>query len=103
VPLKEGNADLPLQVLNLLAKRWLRYVQPSGGMRKIQLFGSGDEVFKMAKFHDRLRSSTRIGDIASSWFAKSNRAKKDPCKDHIFAIMESNEERLAESSPANET
>jgi hypothetical protein len=37
--------------LDLLAKGWLRHVQPIGSVGKIQLLGSSDKIFQVAKFH----------------------------------------------------
>jgi hypothetical protein len=49
--LEQVNSKLDLQVLDLLAKGWLRHVQPIGSMGKIQLLSGSDKIFQVAKFH----------------------------------------------------
>jgi len=74
----------------LLAEGRLRHVQPIGSVGKIQLLGSSDKIFKVAKFHYRLRSIRPRWAIDSSGFVESTGAQKDPFKEHTFAITESN-------------
>ena len=50
-PLEQRNAKLFLELLDLLTKRGLSYVQSFAGARKAQLLADRHEVTKMAQFH----------------------------------------------------
>jgi hypothetical protein len=50
-PLEQRDAKLFLELLDLLTKRGLSYVQPFGCARKAQLLADRHEVTKMAQFH----------------------------------------------------
>ena len=43
--LEQINSKLAFEVVNLLAERRLRNMQPISGMGKVQLLGGSDEVF----------------------------------------------------------
>ena len=49
--IQQGDAYVRLQMLDLLAKRGLRCVEPLCGTRKVQLFGDRDEVPQVAQLH----------------------------------------------------
>ena len=46
--IEERDTDLGLQMLDLLAERGLRGVEPLGGASEVQLFGDSHEVTQMA-------------------------------------------------------
>ena len=50
--LEQRAAELGLERANLLAERRLGDVQPRGGTPEVQLLGDGDEIAKLAEFHD---------------------------------------------------
>lgn len=45
------NAELSLQLLQLLAHGRLGYVQPAGRPAEVELLGDDRERFKLAQFH----------------------------------------------------
>ena len=54
-PIEQRDANLHLEVADLLAERWLRRVQPGRGAREVQFLGHRHEVPQMPQFHaDRL-------------------------------------------------
>src|SRR4029453_10927423 len=54
-PIEQRDANLPLELADLLAERWLRRVQSGRGAREIQFFGHRHEVPQMPQLHpDRL-------------------------------------------------
>ena len=54
-PIEQRDANLHLELANLLAERWLRRVQSGRGAREIQFFGHRQEVPQMPQLHpDRL-------------------------------------------------
>ena len=54
-PIEQGDANLHLEVANLLTERGLRRVQSGRGAREVQFFGDRQEVPQMPQFHpDRL-------------------------------------------------
>jgi hypothetical protein len=46
--MKKRSADFGLEILDLLAKRWLPYSDARGGPREIPLLGNRKEVANMA-------------------------------------------------------
>ena len=59
-PIEQGDANLRLEVANLLAERGLRRVQSGRGAREIQFFGHRHEVPQMPQFHpDRLDGTAK--------------------------------------------
>ena len=50
-PIEQRDANLHLELANLLAERGLRRVQPGRGPREVQFFGDGQEVPQMPQFH----------------------------------------------------
>jgi hypothetical protein len=50
-PIEQRDANLRLELANLLTERGLRGVQPGGGAREAQLAGNRYEVPEMPKFH----------------------------------------------------
>ena len=50
--LEQPHPELGLQRGDLLAERRLGDVQPGGGAPEVQLLGDGDEIAKLAQFHD---------------------------------------------------
>jgi hypothetical protein len=50
-PIEQSDANLHLELANLLAERGLRGVQSAGGAREVQLFGHRREVTQMPEFH----------------------------------------------------
>ena len=50
-PIQQRDANLHLELADLLAERWLRCVQPGRGAREIQFFRDRHEVPQMPQFH----------------------------------------------------
>jgi len=50
-PIEQRDANLPLELADLLAERWLRRVQSGRGAREIQFFGHRHEVPQMPQLH----------------------------------------------------
>jgi hypothetical protein len=50
-PIEERDANLRLELPDLLAERRLRGVQPGRGAGEVQLVGHRDEVPEMPEFH----------------------------------------------------
>jgi hypothetical protein len=85
--------------LDLLAKGWLRHVQPIGSMGKIQLLGGGDKIFQVAKFHLAAQlCPPAFGPPLHPDFVEPPEQQKDPLKNHTFAITESNGEPYKKST-----
>jgi hypothetical protein len=63
IAVKKRDAKLIFQIPDLSAQRRLRHMQPQSRARYVLLFGDGDEVSQMTKFH--LRHYTE-----SAWRAK---------------------------------
>src|SRR4030095_672606 len=54
-PIEQRDANLHLELADLLAERWLRRVQSIRGAREVQFFGHRHEVSQMPQLHpDRL-------------------------------------------------
>jgi hypothetical protein len=49
---EERDAELALELADLLRERWLSDVQPRGRPSEVQLLGDGDEVAEMAEFRE---------------------------------------------------
>src|SRR3984893_16319948 len=49
--LEQIYSEFAFKVMDLLAERRLRNVQPIGGVGEVQLLSCSDEVFKMAELH----------------------------------------------------
>ena len=59
-PIEQGEANLHLELANLLAERGLRRVQSSRGAREVQFFGHRHEVPQMPQLHpDRLDGAAK--------------------------------------------
>ena len=54
IPHEELNPSFVFQLMNLMAQRRLRHVQPPRGSAEVQFFSNGDKIAKMAKFHRRI-------------------------------------------------
>ena len=50
---EERDAELILELLDVPAQRWLRDVQPLGGLGHAGFFGDGDERAQVAEIHGR--------------------------------------------------
>jgi len=62
-PIEEPDTELVLKELDLLAERRLADVQSVGSLTKVEGFGDGDDVSKVAEFHDGSRARLSNGDI----------------------------------------
>ena len=49
--LEQISSKLAFEVVNLLAERRLRNIEPVGSMREVQFLGGSNKVFKMAELH----------------------------------------------------
>ena len=59
-PIEQRDANLHLELADLLAERWLRRVQSSRGAREVQFFGHRHEVPQMPQLHpDRLDGAAK--------------------------------------------
>ena len=59
-PIQQRDANLHLELADLLAERWLRCVQPGRGAREIQFFRDRHEVPQMPQLHsDRLDGAAK--------------------------------------------
>ena len=48
---EQGDAELGLELADLLRQRRLRHVEAFGGPAEVPLLGDGDEVAEVAQFH----------------------------------------------------
>jgi len=53
--LEEGDAQHLLQLLDLLAQRWLADVQPGGSARDVAFLGDGDKVAQVSKLDGHMQ------------------------------------------------
>ena len=67
-------SSIAFQVVDLLAKRRLRHVQPIGGVGEVQFLCGGDEVLKMAELHKR--SARVVCRHLCSSFSRSYREQR---------------------------
>ena len=57
-PVQQGDAELGLELADLLGQRRLGHVQPFGGPPEVPLLGDGHEVAQVAELHALILSES---------------------------------------------
>src|SRR3546814_94847 len=65
-PVEEPHSELLFEFPDRDSKRWLRDIQALGGTIEVLRLGNGDEIAKLAKIHDSVRTLMSVHAISDT-------------------------------------